>query len=237
MKKSKKGFTIVELVIVIAVIGILAAVLIPTFGGVIDKANKSAALQEATSVMKATLAMSQTATLAEDTIFVIGDSKGVTYEFKYEGNKIKEREFKQNTNEYAKLIPINGGSLNDQASGVKYDRIIINSDLIANTAGSYSWKGTTEYKTVEAIIREVFNVKDDTEVKIQSRGTATVGGSGVDKDNPLMTDASATCECVITIVTGTGEPLETETYAIAVYVNSDYPTDAVTFVPATRSSN
>lgn len=31
MKKNKKGFTIVELVIVIAVIGILAAVLIPTF--------------------------------------------------------------------------------------------------------------------------------------------------------------------------------------------------------------
>ena len=30
MKKNKKGFTIVELVIVIAVIGILAAVLIPT---------------------------------------------------------------------------------------------------------------------------------------------------------------------------------------------------------------
>lgn len=48
MKKlNKKGFTIVELVIVIAVIAILAAVLIPTFSGVVDKANKSAALQEA----------------------------------------------------------------------------------------------------------------------------------------------------------------------------------------------
>lgn len=42
MKKlNKKGFTIVELVIVIAVIAILAAVLIPTFAGVIDRANKS----------------------------------------------------------------------------------------------------------------------------------------------------------------------------------------------------
>lgn len=48
MKKlNKKGFTIVELVIVIAVIAILAAVLIPTFSNVIDKANKSATLQEA----------------------------------------------------------------------------------------------------------------------------------------------------------------------------------------------
>lgn len=48
MKKSnKKGFTIVELVIVIAVIAILAAVLIPTFSNVVNNAKKSAAMQEA----------------------------------------------------------------------------------------------------------------------------------------------------------------------------------------------
>ena len=42
MKKSnKKGFTIVELVIVIAVIAILAAVLIPTFSNLIKRANLS----------------------------------------------------------------------------------------------------------------------------------------------------------------------------------------------------
>lgn len=46
-KTNKKGFTIVELVIVIAVIAILAAVLIPTFATVIQKANESAALQQA----------------------------------------------------------------------------------------------------------------------------------------------------------------------------------------------
>ena len=40
--KRKKGFTIVELVIVIAVIGVLSAILIPTFSGLIAKANKSA---------------------------------------------------------------------------------------------------------------------------------------------------------------------------------------------------
>ena len=48
--KNKKGFTLVELVIVIAVIAILAAVLIPTFVTVIANANKSAALQEATNL-------------------------------------------------------------------------------------------------------------------------------------------------------------------------------------------
>ena len=44
---KKKGFTLVELVIVIAVIAILAAVLIPTFSNVIEKANQSKALQAA----------------------------------------------------------------------------------------------------------------------------------------------------------------------------------------------
>ena len=42
MKKTgKKGFTIVELVVVIAVVAILAAVLIPTFVSVVNKANVS----------------------------------------------------------------------------------------------------------------------------------------------------------------------------------------------------
>ena len=49
MKLNKKGFTIVELVIVIAVIAILAAVLIPTFSNVIGKAHASSTLQAAKS--------------------------------------------------------------------------------------------------------------------------------------------------------------------------------------------
>ena len=48
-RKAKKGFTIIELVIVIAVIGILAAVLIPTFSGVIDNAKKTAAQSDAST--------------------------------------------------------------------------------------------------------------------------------------------------------------------------------------------
>lgn len=39
---NRKGFTIVELVIVVAVIAVLAAVLIPTFAGIIEKANLTA---------------------------------------------------------------------------------------------------------------------------------------------------------------------------------------------------
>ena len=44
-KNNKKGFTIVELVIVIAVIAILAAVLIPTFSSIIKKAKQTSDIQ------------------------------------------------------------------------------------------------------------------------------------------------------------------------------------------------
>ena len=51
-RNNKKGFTIVELVIVIAVIAILAAVLIPTFAGIINKANQSADQQAVANMNK-----------------------------------------------------------------------------------------------------------------------------------------------------------------------------------------
>ena len=47
---KRRAFTIVELVIVIAVIAILAAVMIPTFGGIIKRANISADTQIAASM-------------------------------------------------------------------------------------------------------------------------------------------------------------------------------------------
>ena len=52
MKKTnqRKGFTIVELVIVIAVIAILAAVLIPTFGSVVKDAQDAALKSNANSL-------------------------------------------------------------------------------------------------------------------------------------------------------------------------------------------
>ena len=46
-KMNKKGFTIVELSIVIAVVAILSAVLVPTFSGMVKKSKSTANIQEA----------------------------------------------------------------------------------------------------------------------------------------------------------------------------------------------
>ncbi len=51
-KKSRKGFTTVELVIVIAVIAILATALIPTFAGLIRSANHNVDVQTANTLTK-----------------------------------------------------------------------------------------------------------------------------------------------------------------------------------------
>lgn len=56
LKNNKKGFTLTELIIVIVIIGILAAVLIPSLSNYIQKAKKSAAEQNAMTLYKEKLA-------------------------------------------------------------------------------------------------------------------------------------------------------------------------------------
>jgi len=78
-RTNKKGFTIVELVIVIAVIAILAAVLIPTFSNVIEKSHHSACLQEAKTTLEQTYAddMSDGKVDTMSTGLTTGKSKGI----------------------------------------------------------------------------------------------------------------------------------------------------------------
>ena len=65
-KTNKKGFTIVELVIVIAVIAILSAVLIPTFSNVTTSAKQRAALANARNEYMELLAADDDAQLDPD---------------------------------------------------------------------------------------------------------------------------------------------------------------------------
>ena len=51
--KDKKGFTLVELIVVLVILAILAALLIPTLTGYIDKANKQKIVSETRMVVMA----------------------------------------------------------------------------------------------------------------------------------------------------------------------------------------
>lgn len=99
-KTNKKGFTIVELVIVIAVIAILAGVLIPTFAGVIEKANESKELQQAQNAYKEVL-VDRDAAIPEGST----DIEKNGYTFKFNGGKLNSVE---GETEYTYEVDSNG---------------------------------------------------------------------------------------------------------------------------------
>ncbi|MCI6700620.1 MAG: type II secretion system GspH family protein [Solobacterium sp.] len=53
MKNKKKGFTLVELIVVLAILAILAAMLVPALTGYIDKANQKKVVAETRQIVVA----------------------------------------------------------------------------------------------------------------------------------------------------------------------------------------
>ena len=94
MKKTNKGFTLVELIIVIAVIGVLAAILIPTFANVIDKANRKSAFSDAKNALQIYLAENTDgeggAVVDDGTIFEVANKGKKTWYFVYKNSGLHE---------------------------------------------------------------------------------------------------------------------------------------------------
>lgn len=111
-KNNRKGFTITELVIVIAVIAILAAVLIPTFSSVITKANKNAALQTARNAYTQYLSDYAETGSIEDKVFVVVDGCTILID----GGKCEIAEDGDSTDGYTEMEITDANSLDTVAA-------------------------------------------------------------------------------------------------------------------------
>ena len=77
LKKKKKGFTLIELMAVIAIIAILAAVLVPTVSGYISRSKKTAIITQVRNVVNAIETYNATASESIDTtkaVITVSDS-------------------------------------------------------------------------------------------------------------------------------------------------------------------
>ena len=107
-KMNRKGFTIVELVIVIAVIAILAGVMIPTFSGIVGKAQNNSRFQEVRNGLTLYL-VEKEGTIAEGTQFVYvddvtGDDKDTLYIYDFANGTLDKTPTDTKVGKYANKV-------------------------------------------------------------------------------------------------------------------------------------
>ena len=204
LMKNKKGFTIVELVIVIAVIGILAGVLIPTFGGIINRANESSAVQLArTSLTNVLSGNVQNGTLNSAEFVINNGSK--TYQFSYANGKLDTEDSADGS---VKAGEDNLGT-----------NLALNSDGNA-VVGGYSMiiiRGATESDST------VFTDKEKAAV-IAAFTAANKNGD----TEAAVTAALSNDSKKITVTIGSGNSAKNVVFAV--YFNSDFSGSTVAFI-------
>lgn len=177
-KKLKKAFTLVELVIVIAIIAILTSVSIVTYFGVTNSARKSVLTEEATSLKKELQAVSASAGTGDYEKLSWSKVNGFTFSTSSETKDVdrlkellKEDGLKGTMEEYS----------NNKDNSIKeiiYSSTNYNQIAIIDTT---NWNINYENKPGqgEAIPAQLKNIKDyENGIKIKSRGYFMGGANG-----------------------------------------------------------
>ena len=198
MRNNKKGFTIVELVIVIAVIAILAAVLIPTFSSITQSAKESAAMQQAKSGLNGVLALTG-GTMPSGTIFAVTDDDDTSadYLYEYNNNKLQLKASGDDVEEYTHTQTFDG-SLCVYVSAKAINGTILDKDVAELIAGVLGAGAITENITLEpkgqyytGTIGTVANVRVYYTSDIEDTMVILLGNDGA---APETTAAPATTE-------------------------------------------
>ena len=119
MRKNKKGFTLAELLIVVAIIGVLVAVSIPIFTSQLEKAREATDLAN----IRAAKAAAVAAYLDEETIGdkQLGSTQTEPVTLKYDANNGKLVDPSTDVTKYGKGTTTVGSASNDQL-GYKPDK-------------------------------------------------------------------------------------------------------------------
>ena len=116
-KNSKKGFTLVELVIVIAILAILAAIAIPVVNSIINTASRNGALSDAQTIELAIKECQADIAARNDEVY-----NGKSEYVKADGTKDKLPQASKNSSDHITVVDVAGAkSINNAFGTVTYN--------------------------------------------------------------------------------------------------------------------
>ncbi len=204
--KNKKGFTIVELVIVIAVIAILAAVLIPTFSGVVNRANQSSGVQTARTALTNVLSGNVQNGVLNAAEFLVNNGSKV-YQFSYVNGQLITED---------KTVGENSYKAGEENVGTNLELINVGDyEVTAYKAGDTKSCG---YKTV--ILKSAASISEP-KVKAAIKAALKI----TEDTNTSMTITKSENDKVLTVKLG-----DTQLVSFDLFFNSDFSDGTVVFI-------